>query len=279
MNSPRRLQALVVGDWTAEEFQELTSAVVDSGEGVSFEFSESLTAAANGPAARADLIAVLQRWPDQYAASDVHLLLKNAPLARLVVACGAWCDSDGRTRDLWPPASRIPAREAPRRFQRSLEIVRGHAAALPLTASRDEIWRFDRGFRPAIVLDAMGVTVDTPDPVLFAWLRDLLSIAGCRVERKISGETSLLLWDVDPWSGNLPTLLRTQIRDMPAVPLVALAGFCRADQLRLLRRAGVTDIVSKLAPAGELLRLVQRFSRPGTEAIQDHSDYSVNAAS
>src|SRR5258708_1025798 len=49
-----------------------------------------------------ELIVVFQSWSDQYSASEVDELLAFAPLARVVVCYGAWCESDGRNRQIWP---------------------------------------------------------------------------------------------------------------------------------------------------------------------------------
>ena len=91
----------------------------------------------------ADLIVVCQHWPDEYASGDVRELLRAFPLARLVCCYGPWCASDGRTRDVWPLAVRVPAVDAERRIDLELEVLAGDRWPLPLTASRDEIFAFD----------------------------------------------------------------------------------------------------------------------------------------
>ncbi len=60
------------------------------------------------------------------------------PLARLVCCYGPWCASDGRTRDIWPLAVRVPVDAAAERIRRELEVLSGRRQPLPLTASRDE---------------------------------------------------------------------------------------------------------------------------------------------
>src|SRR5260370_5504014 len=93
-----------------------------------------------------DLIVVLQSWPDQFSENDVHKLLALCPLARIVCCFGPWCDSDGRTRSIWPLSVRIPAAAASGRLSRELALLENHdepAAPLPLTASRAEIFEND----------------------------------------------------------------------------------------------------------------------------------------
>jgi hypothetical protein len=91
----------------------------------------------------ADLVIVCQHWPDEYTAAEVRAVLRAFPLARLVCCYGAWCSSDGRTRDVWPLAVRVPAEWAARRIALELEVLAGDRWPLPLTASRDEIVLFD----------------------------------------------------------------------------------------------------------------------------------------
>jgi hypothetical protein len=96
---------------------------------------------AAGPAAlAADLIVVCQSWSDEYTAGEVAALLSAAPVARLLCVYGRWCDSDGRTRHVWPLAVRAPAAEFEGRLQREINVLRGTEPPLPLTATRTEIF-------------------------------------------------------------------------------------------------------------------------------------------
>jgi hypothetical protein len=91
----------------------------------------------------ADLVVVCQHGPDEYTAAEVRAVLRAFPLARLVCCYGAWCSSDGRTRDVWPLAVRVPAEWAARRIDLELEVLAGARWPLPLTAARDEIVLFE----------------------------------------------------------------------------------------------------------------------------------------
>jgi len=90
-----------------------------------------------------DLVVVCQHWSDEFGEPDVQRLLESYPLARLVCCYGLWCESDGRTRDVWPLSVRVPARSAAERIGCELAVIAGTRAPLPLTASRDEIFLFD----------------------------------------------------------------------------------------------------------------------------------------
>jgi len=105
----------------------------------------------------ADLIVVCQSWSDEHAADEVETLLSAAPLARILCVYGRWCDSDGRTRSIWPLAVRVPAAEFETRLAHELEVLEGTRPPLPLTASRAEI--FAAWSRPA--LNACSIRRDT----------------------------------------------------------------------------------------------------------------------
>lgn len=88
----------------------------------------------------ASLIVVCQSWSDEYTIGQVTGLLSSAPLARLLCVYGRWCDSDGRTRPVWPLAVRVPISDFERRLQREIRVLEGARTPLPWTASRTEIF-------------------------------------------------------------------------------------------------------------------------------------------
>jgi len=90
-----------------------------------------------------DLILVCQQWPDEYSHEFVAELIATFPLSRLVCCYSRWCGSDGRTRNIWPPAVRVEAAKAARRVRQEVEVISGLRDPLPLTAGLDEVFLFD----------------------------------------------------------------------------------------------------------------------------------------
>lgn len=120
-------------------------ALVKDGSAV-VHFAKAMTEACARGSAEAefpDVVLICQHWPDEFTQHDVRRLLTAFPLARLACCYGPWCESDGRTRDIWPLSVRVPVRCAAGRIARELEVLAGLRASLPLTASRDEIFLFD----------------------------------------------------------------------------------------------------------------------------------------
>ncbi|MEX0715608.1 MAG: hypothetical protein WD066_03435 [Planctomycetaceae bacterium] len=91
-----------------------------------------------------DLVVALQSWPDEFPRTVVERAIARFPLARWVCCYGEWCASDGRSRDIWPPGARVPVASARSRIARELAVIRGDLSPLPPTASRDEVFAFDR---------------------------------------------------------------------------------------------------------------------------------------
>ena len=92
-----------------------------------------------------ELVLVLQHWSDEFSGTEIRRLLESRPLARFVVVQGAWCASDGRTRQAWPAAICVSASEVSQRLDRERAVLSGRLAPLPWTAGLDEIFAFDNG--------------------------------------------------------------------------------------------------------------------------------------
>ena len=158
----------------------------------SFRHPGSITAlpAADGSEKSADhprLIIVLQTWPEEFSQSQVYDLLDREPLARLLVCFGPWCDSDGRSRDVWPAATRISLTQAEARLDQELAVFRGGTELLPLTASRDECYRCDYPATIPVLPSELSVTVQTPDPAIRDWLSVFLCLTRGALSHRTSG--------------------------------------------------------------------------------------------
>ena len=144
---PAKLCVLVIGDRLSAQMQPLRAAldaIVERGADLRVQAAVP-SALTEDPGASwfPDLVIVCQHWPDEYSERDVRWLLSSYSLARLVCVYGPWCESDGRTRDIWPFSVRVPVRCSADRIGRELEVIAGASPPLPLTASRDEVFLFD----------------------------------------------------------------------------------------------------------------------------------------
>jgi hypothetical protein len=143
----RSPKLLVIGDFFSPTMEPLRVAVENLvNSGADARFLKDMPPRAHVADDRPwfpDLVLICQHEPDEFTTRDVHALIGRHPLARLVCSYGPWCASDGRTRDIWPLAVRVPVELAPERIRRELDVLAGRRSPLPLTASRDEIFLFD----------------------------------------------------------------------------------------------------------------------------------------
>ena len=224
-----------------------------------------------------DLGIVCQHWPDEFSRSDAERLLSLLPVTRWVCCFGAWCESDGRNRDIWPLSVRVPARCAAPRIRRELAVLADERSALPLTAARDEVFEFD-------CLDPLpeqqesqkekgngrSVLVKSPDFALRESISCLLSAAGYWIPADSKDAASdpastirnpqsairnldAVVWDVDPWSDLVLLQLRDFSMQNPGAAIIALAGFAHAEDVQAARSCGADAIVTKLAAPLELV--------------------------
>ena len=203
-----------------------------------------------------DVVVIGQNWSDEFPASDIQQLLSHFPLARWYCCFGPWCDSDGRSRDLWPLAIRIRAADAPARLRRDLTNS-GQRSPLPWTASRSEIFEeFVQGGLPS-GLRSLRVAVSSPDR---AW-RDLwlcaLRRAGCQIlSTDEIVRAQVVLWDADPWGESRAAELSSLHGKLPQVKVLAAVGWYSDDLASDLRRHGATAVVCKLSSISDILQTI-----------------------
>jgi hypothetical protein len=201
----------------------------------------------------ADLAVVCLNHPDEFSSREAERHLAAAPLARWVVCRSTWCESLGRTRDVWPFAVHVPARLAPGRLDAELAVIRGDRPPLPLTASRDETWEFDHVSDWEKSLAAgVRVLVDSPDRRLADTWTAILVEAGCVVAHdETNAPFDVVLLDGDPWDARTIEQLE-RLRGGGHTRLVVALTMPPA---RLDDEFGFADVtfVSKLAPTPRLV--------------------------
>ena len=157
-----------------------------------------------------DLVLVIQDTPDQFSRQDTQELLATWPLARLIVCHGPWCNGDGRNRDCWPLAVRVPYTDVDNRLRREFAALAGDGNILPWTAGRDEIAAAEYFHTPPALPTTFTYRVDSPDIAWQALVSAQLDAQG-GMSPPEGGNTTidLLLIDADPLD---PTRLEQSFR-------------------------------------------------------------------
>ncbi len=203
-----------------------------------------------------DVVVVLQSHPDEFSSAEIARLLTRAPIARLVVVAGAWCEADGRRRDLWPPAVRVPAVWAIQRLQAEWSLLTAEQGIpLPLTATRDERFAADHPQSDASLAGG-AFTVVSPDR---AWRETwCLLIEQARGLLVSDPAQAGILWlDGDPWESGGILQLKAYREAHPELPIVVSLDFPLPELVEQVRAAGASTVVPKLAPEAFLLRELQ----------------------
>ncbi len=192
----------------------------------------------------ATLIAVFESHPDEWSAESVRDLIAAAPLARIVCITGPWSEAVGRTRTHWPAALRVPWWSARRRLTGELSLigvcpVDQSPSALPVTASRDETWRWEVEAAVATPVSSADCSVDELDDPAF---RDMLSAwLTAQGHTLTSSETAnvVCLLDLDPWSDDLLKSLQTRRSTAPTARLIGLSAWSTPDLLAAVAPLGI----------------------------------------
>lgn len=204
-----------------------------------------------------DLIVALESHPDEYSQADVANLFAAAPLSRIVCCAGAWSESAGRTRNIWPLALRITATTAIPRLDREWRLIenRPDESPVPPTASREEWFA---AHHPAIAADpriGKHVSVTSPDAAYRQMLAELLTASGCTLCDDDPPASAVLIVDVDPWSPARTPDLQSRASQCA---VIAVSGWITPDLADELDRAGVRAVLPKLGDHRRLLELIER---------------------
>lgn len=218
-----------------------------------------------------DLAVIVQSWPDEFSPSEIASLFAFAPLARIVVAYGAWCESDGRNRHLWPLAVRVPLRSAAARIEREWQLLHDARGLepLPLSASRDEVFAADH---PPLAKTSspQAILVVSPDPVYRRYLNELLTFAGHTANAvdatAPTPRITALLFDADPWNEARSDLLRSLLKRHPEANTIGVMSSPHPDHEAAIIALGVTSMLPKLGDQSHILRniaaMTSRFEVP-----------------
>lgn len=251
------LRASVIGDTSPAEFQPAVEQVHQNLAAANLRWETGFEAFRQAIAAGwwPELIIILQAWPDQLSVQEVEELISLCPLARIVCCFGPWCDSDGRTRSIWPLGVRVPAAAFASRFEHELALMshRREGGPLPLTASRTEIFEFDFAHPATRRPIASDVSVISPDGRFREMIASALRNAGSTVAELHNARPATIVFDADPWDANRATELAHLRSTHPRSQLIACVGFSRPHVDAELRGAGADTVWLKLAPLTELI--------------------------
>jgi hypothetical protein len=186
----------------------------------------------------------------QFAQGDVERLVRAAPLARVVVLAGSWCEGESRSGRPIAGVHRLAWHEAPR-------VIEGELEALSAGRASDWSWPAGSGagavpsgivsrnqHRPLVV--AFGASAVTAESIALA-----LHEAGFKTAiveplrpNPVFGADAMV-WDVSADTERANAEWLTLRAGFAGLPVVALFGFPRSQDVVRLRTMGVATVLGK----------------------------------
>ncbi|QDT51005.1 hypothetical protein Pan258_50880 [Symmachiella dynata] len=201
-----------------------------------------------------DLVIVCQTWPDEFTRGEISHLFEMFPLATVLCCFGSWCESDGRNRDLWPPATRTAAAESAGLIRRVWEDAAAGRPPLPATAAIEEV--FERQHAGAIGhlgRDKTGsVHVSSADPAIRAWLNDALVAANFQTAAA-DAPWQAAIWDAPVWDERAAQQLKRFHDAHPDKGILVLIGSMRPHQAQQAQACGGDCVLPKTAPIDTIM--------------------------
>ena len=211
------------------------------------------------------LLLIAQSFPAEFAARDVQRLQAAAPLARLCVVLGSWCEGETRSGHPWPGVARIYTHQFAARL-RSEDWQA--AAATPLVA-----W----SLLPTVTADELGLRrAEQKLPELSGLvlicsdrhetglaLADVCRAVGLRTVRfrpshpAQTQDADLVLYDADPHRPRRIAHLRWLLSRCTSARVIVLIDFPRRDEIDEVLAAGGREVLGKPYLIDDLIACLQ----------------------
>lgn len=270
----------LVGPAGRREFRELIGWLCEHKDiRVTEEFPDIVTAMQSEGLADCQLTIVLQSYSDQYTAADINHLIGLTLFQRLLCCYGAWCESDGRNRQLWPDALRVPVRLAQSMIELELPGVGAEADPIPPTAARDEIFAHRLiDVPPDNNFEALNAAIIGPDRTIRRTVNVTLRELGLRTislpllvadprtpirpQETPRGPIHLVLHDLDPFGVAVRESLEAARQMFPEARIFGMATMPDAGLTAEVGDEALHDIVPKVdMQHGLQWKLGQHFSQ------------------
>lgn len=258
--SPQQLAALLIGDCRRSEFADPLAALQKLSQ---LRHAADVDAAVESlrRGRTPELIVVAQRRPGDFGREQIELLRRHAPLARIAMLLGSWCEGEQRAADqrapgvmpvYWHQFSSWLHNEAD-----ALSQCRGALWGLPLTAGVDEQVRFHS--RRRSLHGSRLVLIDAADEDSADAHRFILDDAGFLAvwtgphHDAVAAGACAAVVDAEGMDGAVLDRIHRLRKAYRALPLVALVHFLRLQDVEAAREAGAEAVLGKPFTVAEFL--------------------------
>jgi CheY-like chemotaxis protein len=259
-NDSLRSGALLVGDARPPEFAAARKDLARLGPCVAVaNAAEACAALASGE--RPEIVVLVQLRPGEFREDEIDQLRRAAPIARLIVLAGSWCEGETRTGRPPPGTQRIYWHQWPARIDAELaRLAAGECPGwgLPLTATEDERLLHASAESPSPrhgLVAVAAASAGTYDALADACRAAGYSTAWLRAPGPAALEgVAAVLCDLDGTERDAAESARHWAGQFSPVPVVVIASFPRADDIARLSDAGAANVLAKPFLVGDLLR-------------------------
>ena len=265
---------LLVGRWDRQEFALALQGVAESQDWQHVVDLASAREAIDAYAAPTDLILVAQSTPGSLCPEELNALQAAAPLSRIVVVAGTWCEGELRTGQAPTGTLRLYWYELAPWWRFACQQLDAGAAppwSAPLDTPRSGRLIFDRVPSGRQMPSMIAVVAD--DISVYETLSAAVRQHGIATVHRRSSESGKLPCDVEAGifdAGQFDDREVTELAhfcssfEFPAAGVVALLDFPRRDHVARARQAGARAILAKPYVVAELVDALQSLDRIAT---------------
>ncbi len=250
-----------VGDWDAGEFAALRRQLDPAGEmAVATELDEATASVALGPVIP-EAVLLAQPRPGCICQMAIDRLLAVAPLVRVIVVAGTWCEGELRTGKPLVGAIRLYWHELPAWWERSAARQREGLAPLWSGPGGEDVGRDGEFVDTTVAVDAI-------DYAVFETISAALAPYGAtcvwtpRGRGSMSGATAGI-WDggqLDEEEREALAAFCRRLGDGPGA-VVALVDYPRAEHDAIARAAGAGGVLGKPYSVAGLVHVLRGVVR------------------
>ena len=197
-------------------------------------------AAGLGATLPSEMVIVLQSLSSEYAPDDVNRLIGRMFNARIFCCYGPWCESDGRTHEIWPIAMRVPLSSANAVITEELAAMRNRLPPQSPMSAGEEVFAHRLSRSRSLTVENRRTLVVVSSEVPLRSLAERIGVdAGLKTfhcecdmaaaENVLSGlphtDKVLVLVDLDPCDANCLSLLETLASDWPRAIVLGMSVF------------------------------------------------------
>ncbi len=243
-DTPQTLKWLLIGDANSPHFERVRGCLLGRIQQQLATLAGALEWLESGQQVP-DGVLVYQSFPDEFAPDHVEQMIGLLPLARWIVCFGPWCESVGRTEQVWPVAWCVPLRDVEPRVAREQAAHRRDDPSWLPTMSRDESFaRSATELTRAPRAQGQRVAVQGDDPAFVETVEAILRSQGSVLVAP--ADADLIFVTTGPLQPDmLPTIAALRAAS-PSARLIVVSDLLTDSEAAQVRAGGADEVISAL---------------------------------